>query len=418
MILRNAFRRKGRTAMTISAVAISMALLVSMLSIAEGILYNAQSSIEESKRDIIISAEGAHGIANGHNLVKDMKANENISDASAVLVTDWSEFLVLNFSDPGTNITDDFLSIGVGLVPGDEKTFLLDETERRFRDIFEVKFNDWFNVDGDPHHENNYTGEWTYEILIDENFAKRHNLSKGSELRINNHPVNFQIIGTISTILSDEGIFKGIDLGVVVMHLSELQELINLTAKDVITSVSISIAEGHKDVETSRAIAKDIKTQYPFYMVMTKEDRLKSVQDQLVLARLFYTAIGSVSMLIGLLFVACIMIMSIFERTNEFGMMRAIGISKKTIFYQTLMESMVLVVTGAFIGLIFGYFGSQALGDYLRSSTGLNQEFTAFTPQLLIQSLLLIICFGTLISIYPAWTAARKKVVEAMRFIR
>lgn len=418
MILRNAFRRKGRTAMTITAVAISMALLVSMLSIAEGILINAQTSIEESKRDIIISAEGAHGIANGHGLVNDLKANENISDASAILLTDWTEFLVLNFTDPGTNITEDFLSIGVGLVPGDEEAFLIDITERRFRDIFEVKFNDWFNVDGDPHYENDYTGEWTYEIIIDENFAKRHNLSKDSELRINNHPVNFHIIGTISTILSDEGILEGIDLGVVVMHLSELQELINLTANDVITTVSISLTEERKDVETSRVIAKDIKIQYPFYDVMTKEDRLDSVQDQLVLARLFYTAIGSVSMIIGLLFVACIMIMSIFERTNEFGMMRAIGISKKSIFLQTLMESMVLVVTGAFIGLIFGYFGSQALGDYLRTSTGFNQEFTAFTPQLLVQALLLIICFGTIISLYPAWTAARKKVVEAMRFIR
>jgi ABC-type antimicrobial peptide transport system permease subunit len=412
MILRNAFRRKGRTAMTITAVAISMALLISMLSIAEGILINAQTGIEESKRDIIISAEGAHGIANGHGLIKDLKTTGNISDASAVLVTDWTEFLVLNFTDPGTN------SIGVGLVPGDEEAFLIDETERRFRDIFEVKFNDWFNVDGDPHYENNYTGEWTYEIMIDENFAKRHNLSKDSELRINNHLVNFHIIGTISTILSDEGLLEGVDLGVVVMHLSELQELINLTANDLITSVSISLAEEHKDVETSRVIAKDIKTKYPFYNVMTKEDRLKSVQDQLVLAGLFYTAIGSVSMLIGVLFVACIMIMSIFERTNEFGMMRAIGISKKTIFLQTLIESMVLVMTGAFIGLIFGYFGSQAIGDYLRTSTGFNQEFTAFTPQLLVQSLLLIICFGTIISLYPAWTAARKKVVEAMRFIR
>ncbi len=418
MILRNTFRRKGRTAMTITAVAISMALLVSMLSIAEGILLNARTGIEESKRDIIISAEGAHGIVNGHNLVNDLKLKENISDASAVLVTDWSEFLVLNFTDPGTNITDDFLSIGVGIVPGDEEAFLGDETEKRFRNIFEVKFNDWFNVDGDPHYENNYTGEWTYEIMIDENFANRHNLSKGSNLRINDNPINFHITGTISTILSDEGILEGIDLGVVVMHLSELQELINLTGNDVITSISLMIAEEHKDVETSRAIARDIKNQYPFYVVTTKEDRLESVQDQLVLARLFYTAIGSVSMLIGLLFVSCIMIMSIFERTNEFGMMRAIGISKKTIFLQTLMESMVLVVIGAFIGLIFGYFGSQALGDYLRTSTGFNQEFTAFTPQLLEQSLLLIICFGTIISLYPAWTAARKKVVEAIRFIR
>lgn len=418
MIMKNAFRRKGRTTMTVAAVAISMALLVSMLSIAEGILLNAQLGIQESKRDIIVSAQGVHGIVNGHDLVDEMVANENVSAASAILFTDWSEFLVLNITDPGKQITESFLALGVGLIPEDEKNFLGDETERRFRDVFEVKFNDWFEVEGDPHYENNYSGEWTYELLIDETFANRHNLSKGSEFLINDHPVKFHISGTIKTILSGEGIFEGIDIGVVLMHLSELQSLLNFTENDLITSLSISLEDDKKDVETSRALALDIRANYPFYNVLTKEDRLQNVQDQIVLARLFYTAIGSVSMIIGLLFVACIMIMSIFERTNEFGMMRAIGISKKTIFIQTLLESMVLVVSGAIVGLIFGYFGSNALGDYLRSLTGINREFTAYTPELILQSLLLVIVFGTLISLYPAWQAARKKVVEALRFIK
>ena len=79
---------------------------------------------------------------------------------------------------------------------------------------------------------------------------------------------------------------------------------------------------------------------------------------------------------------------------------------------------MVLVVTGAVIGLVVGYFSSQALGDYLRAVSGFNQEFTAFTPQLIIQSLLIIIVFGTFISLYPAWKAARKNVLDALRFIR
>lgn len=418
MILKNAFRRKGRTSMTIVAVAISTALLVSMLSIAEGMMYNATESIKESKRDIVITSEGTHGIVNGHGLINLLEENENISAASAILGTGFEELLTLNFTDPSLNISEESLAVGVGIIPDDEMLFLNSKSERKFRDVFEVKFNDWFGVGGDPHHENNYTSEWTLEIMIDNLFAKRHNLSIGSELFINDYPQKFHINGTFSTILSGEGILGSFDFGVVVMHLSELQSLLNLTDNDVVTSISISLADDSKDVKTARAIAKDLKTQFPFYSVMTKEDRLKSVEDQLMLARLFYTAIGSVSMIIGLLFVACIMIMSVFERTNEFGMMRAIGISKRTIFLQTILESMVLVVLGGVIGLIVGYFGSQAMGDFLRTSSGLNQEFIKFTPQLLIQSLLVIICFGSLISLYPAWQAARKKIQDALRFIR
>lgn len=418
MFLRNAFRRKGRTAMTMLAVAISMALLVSMLSIAEGILQNAVSGIEESKRDIIIAGEGVHGIKDGHEFTSSLKKDDNVSAASAILGTDWTEFLNIKFTDPNSNEAIERASMAIGLVPDDEEAFLGDANERRLRDIFEVKFNNWFDEGGDPHYENGYTGPWTYEILIDETFANKHNLSIGSTIEIADHPNNFHITGTFSTILSGEGITSIIDFGVIIMHLSELQSLMGFGEDDLISSVSISLSEGNKDVAAAREIAKNIKENYPFYSVATKEDRLNSVSAQLELGRIFYTAIGSVSMIIGLLFVACIMIMSVYERTNEFGMLRAIGISKKTIFVQILAESMVLVVLGAVLGIILGYFSSQAMGDYLRSASGFNQEFTAFTSQLIIQSLLIIIVFGTFISLYPAWKAAKKNVLDALRFIR
>ena len=417
MILRNAFRRKGRTGMTVTAVAISMALLVSMLSIAEGILYTAQMSIEESKRDIVVSSGGIHGITNGHALTEELRGHENISAASAVLVTDTTETLSLNVTDPETGENIIRQAFGIGIVPDDEFAFLGDETERQFRDIFELRFNDWFQVGGDPHYENNYTGEWTYEILMDETFAKRYNLINGSGLEINDHPLDFKIVGTISTIFSED-LLSELDIGIIIMHLSELQSLINLTDSDVITSVSVSLEDEHKNVNAARDIAQEIKEQYPYYSVATKEDRLDSIEDELSLAQLLYTAIGSVSMIIGLLFVACIMIMSVFERTNEFGMMRAIGISKRTIFMQTLLESMVLVIIGAGIGLIFGFYGSIAMGDWLREASGLNRDFTVFTPNLVINSMIIVIGFGSIISIYPAWQAARKKILDALRFIK
>ena len=321
MIIRNTFRRKGRTAMTMLAIIISMALLVSMLSIAEGLLNNAISGIEDSKRDIIVTGEGVHGIINGHEIINSLKAQENISAASSILGTDPLEALTLNYIDPNSNEEGESSALGIGLIPDDEEHFLGDESERRLRDLFEVRFNDWFNVGGDPHYENNYNGPWTYEILIDETFANRHNLSIGDEITIKGHPNPFHINGTFTTVLSDEGAIGYLDIGIVMMHLSELQSIMGFEENDLISSVSISLEDERKDVASARAVAKNIKARYPFYNVLTKEDRLDSVSEQLVLARLFYTAIGSVSMIIGLLFVACIKIMSVYERTNEFGML-------------------------------------------------------------------------------------------------
>ena len=54
MFERNLLRRPGRSAMTIAAVAISMALLLSMLSIAEGMLQNAKEDLKVGKGDVIV----------------------------------------------------------------------------------------------------------------------------------------------------------------------------------------------------------------------------------------------------------------------------------------------------------------------------------------------------------------------------
>ncbi len=91
--------------MTMLAVAISMALLVSMLSIAEGILENAISGIQDSKRDIIVTGEGVHGIVNGHELSNTLMADENVSATSPIVATDWTELLTLNFTDPNSKET-------------------------------------------------------------------------------------------------------------------------------------------------------------------------------------------------------------------------------------------------------------------------------------------------------------------------
>ncbi|NIP33347.1 MAG: hypothetical protein GWN18_00330, partial [Thermoplasmata archaeon] len=66
--MRNLLRRPGRSIMTGAAVAISMALLISMTSVSEGIKDSAEAPLLESREDLVIAPdqgmiEGAHGMA-------------------------------------------------------------------------------------------------------------------------------------------------------------------------------------------------------------------------------------------------------------------------------------------------------------------------------------------------------------------
>ena len=77
LIGKNLVRRKGRTVMTIAAVAISMALLISMLAIAEGIWVDAVGDLEKSKEDILITpgTEVGGTLNNGHELTNNLNAD-------------------------------------------------------------------------------------------------------------------------------------------------------------------------------------------------------------------------------------------------------------------------------------------------------------------------------------------------------
>jgi ABC-type antimicrobial peptide transport system permease subunit len=311
---------------------------------------------------------------------------------------------------------------------------------------FEVKFIDWFEEEGDPHYENDFSGPYTYEILIDKILAKNYDLQVGSKINLSkgfasiseltggtstsdsdavnaSKELTFVVKGFFESSFEGGGFYGEFFKGNIILHLSELQSLKNLDViridnrtiiKDEINGISISVTKDVRESNKIDLVAQDLQVQYPYYKVLTKSDQLKIIEEQVSMARIYYTAIGSVAIVIGLLFVTCIMIISVYERTQEIGMLRAIGISRKTIFTQILSESLLIVVIGSIVGLIPGYFGSRALSDYLSENLGVAQEFTAFTPNLIMDSLLIILVVGGLVSLYPAWRASHMKVVEAL----
>ena len=86
MIARNVFRRKGRTSMSVLAIAISMLLLLSMLSVAEGLWQAAVDDISKGREDILVTTGnfvGSTEILYGHELANILRADtENISEAA------------------------------------------------------------------------------------------------------------------------------------------------------------------------------------------------------------------------------------------------------------------------------------------------------------------------------------------------
>ena len=119
------------------------------------------------------------------------------------------------------------------------------------------------------------------------------------------------------------------------------------------------------------------------------------------------------------------MLMIVFERTRELGMLMAVGMSKARIFRMIMLETIVLTVIGGIIGMILsailvGYFHQKGI-DLSSMSKGLgaygfdSNIYPFIKNELYLNLSLMIFCTAILAAIMPARRALKLKPVEAIR---
>jgi putative ABC transport system permease protein len=118
--------------------------------------------------------------------------------------------------------------------------------------------------------------------------------------------------------------------------------------------------------------------------------------------------IGGFSIIVGMFSVANIMFVSVKERTGIIGIKKALGARQIIILLEFLIESVVLCLIGAAIGLLLVY------GVLKLATSAFHYDIYLSTGNIII-ALFLAIIIGVLSGVVPAWQAARLDPVEAMR---
>jgi len=121
--------------------------------------------------------------------------------------------------------------------------------------------------------------------------------------------------------------------------------------------------------------------------------------------------------------IANTMTMSVFERMREIGTIRAMGTKRRGVLSLFLIEGLILGALGGALGLAFGIIAAKLLsikGIYIPPPPTMTEGYTALiniVPKDLIFAFSLAVGTSLVSSIYPAFKAARLKVVDALRYI-
>ena len=115
--------------------------------------------------------------------------------------------------------------------------------------------------------------------------------------------------------------------------------------------------------------------------------------------------------------------LSVFERMREIGTIRAMGTRRRGVLCLFMMEGLILGALGGALGLAFGAIAARLIsirGIYIPPPPTFTEGYTALinvVPKDLIFAFCLAVGTALVSSIYPAFKAARLKVVDALRYI-
>lgn len=138
--------------------------------------------------------------------------------------------------------------------------------------------------------------------------------------------------------------------------------------------------------------------------------------------RLLLGFIGALTLAIGGVGLANIMLVSVTERTREIGVLKSIGATRRSILAQFLLEAMAIVTAGGVLGVAAGYAVTgllqtlPLLGPLFKDTSGTGDIHLRISAFAVLTSTLMLEAVGLIAGLLPAIRAARLDPIDALRY--
>jgi len=360
-VTRNLWRQRTRTVLTLLGIGASIAAIVALGAVAEGMAYFMTEMWRASQTDIFAIEAGVDSdfSAIDERVGARIAARPDVEAVSGVIMT-------------GVNTEEISMLIVFGYHPR------------------ELAIRHFHIVEGEP-----LTGR--HQIIVGRRVSEQIGLEIGDTLRLLDS--NFRVVGIYETGLAFE------DIGVVI-GLREAQSLIGKPHQVQMYAIKL------RDPGQAEAVRDELGATFPEIDFALSSDAVESISDMQVM-REMVAQISFLAVFIGALGMLNTMLMSVLERTREIGVLRALGWRRMQVLKMIVQESLILGAVGGVCGIFLG----QGLAKLLGLVPGTFGAFgPVYTPQLFVQAIVVALVAGAVGGLYPAWRATRMRPVEALRY--
>ena len=362
-ILKNPFRRKNSAILAIVGIAIGIIVIVALGGITDGLVNTFEDTIHAGGADFSISGKETGDSAYGTNTIDaswtdKIAAVEGVDEAYPI-------YVVL------TSVGDDYMNTLIGIDPAG--TTLADISMKDGR-IFEDDAN---------------------EVILGEIYAEDNDYKVGDTIEVDGE--EFEVVGIYET--GDSNMAGG-----VFTSISKVGELMD--DEDSISNIYVKVEKG----VDAQEVADRIDAKYGDNITtITSVMEMTQMADMLNMLQASTWAISLLAIVVGGLGIINTMLMSVFERTREIGVLKAVGWSDKRILGMIVGESLVITIVSAIIGSLIGFGACTIFAPQI----GIDP---LFTPKIFIQAFSIAIVVGIIGGLYPAIKAVKLPPTEALRY--
>lgn len=381
-VLKNMFRRKGRTVLTIFGITIGIFAFTVMGSMAEKINLLVSGGTEFYSDKVTVSQSDSLFLSGpmGIHKADEIEKVDGVKAVSASVFTTLSEsFDAVSFGPPAS-ITGEQL-------------------ENRDLESFKITYSSGRQLEeGDEG-----------KVVIGADLVKKLDAKVGANVKIRDK--DYEVVGIMSRTLTAPDNSVLMTLGdAQKIYFSELPEIVQgqFKPEDVVNGFTVYPDEGVDPNQLAEKIDDEVSDISAFGP--------QDFQDQIASATGILNAIlfgvALISLVVGGLSVINTMTMSISERTKEIGIKKAVGAKTKNILGEYLTEAGLIGLFGGLLGWGLGALTVLAINGAMENSG--NQIFL-LTSRISLFAILFATILGVVAGFYPAYRATRINIVKALR---